>query len=138
MIKTKNYFKQRIPGFIDPRGITPFELEFYETEELINTTFIQGWLNLHHSSTLVKNGKHLMVVRKEGFSWWVIGYISNPENLELPEWDGGKYIVQYENGEVEVLTNESKNPVVSICGDKVTLRDRTECKRIRYEDWKND
>lgn len=132
----KNLFKQRIPAFIDPRGITPFELEFSKTEELINTTFIQEWVNLNPPSTLAKNGKHLMVEQKEGFSWWVIGYISNPENLELPEWNGGKYIVQYENGEIEVLTDKSKNPVVRTCGDEITLRDGTECKRIRYEDWK--
>ena len=76
-----------------------------------------------------------MVVRKEGFSWSVIGHISNPENLELPEWSGSKYIVQYENGEFEVLTNESKNRVASICGSEATLEDGTKCKVIEYEDW---
>lgn len=136
MIQTKNYFKQRIPAYIDPRGYTPFELEFSETEELINSTFIQKWLNYNPPSTIVKNGKYLMIEEKEGFSWWVIGYISNPDDLQVPNWNGGKYIVQYENGEIEVLTYESKNPVVSTCGNEVTLRDGTKCKSIRYEDWK--
>lgn len=136
MIQTKNYFKQRIPAFIDPRGYTPFELEFSETEELINSTFIQKWLNYNPPSTIVKNGNHLMIEENEGFSWWVIGYISNPDDLQVPNWNGGKYIVQYENGEIEVLTYESKNPAVAFCGNQVTLRDGTKCKSIRYEDWK--
>lgn len=33
-----------------------------------------------------------MLVYNKGFGWWGIGWISNPDELELPEWDGGKYI----------------------------------------------
>ena len=77
-----------------------------------------------------------MIEEKEGFSWWVVGSVLNPNDLEVPQWNGGKYIVEYENGEVEVLTKESKNPVVMTCGDKATLKDGTKCKKIKYEDWK--
>lgn len=130
----KNHFRQRVPAFIDLDKVLEFDFE--TTEELSNHSFIQGFLNVKNTSTLVKSENLLMVVSNEGFNWWVIGYISNPDDLKLPEWDGGKYIVQYENGEVEVLTKESKNPVVSSRGDEITLRDGTKCKNIRYEDWK--
>lgn len=128
----KNHFRQRVPAFIDSDKV--LEFDFDTTEELSNHSFIQGFLNVKNTSTLVKSENLLMVVSNEGFNWWVIGYISNPDDLKLPEWDGGKYIVQYENGEVEVLTKESKNPVVSSRGDEITLRDGTKCKKIRYED----
>ena len=132
----KNYFKQRIPGFIDPRGIVPVEFEFTETKELLEHPYIQRFLNYNPPSTVVKSGKYVMVVENEGFSWWVIGSVLNPDFFQVPEWNGGKYIVEYENGDVEVLTNESKNPVVSICGNEATLRDGTKCRKIKYEDWR--
>ena len=136
MSEPKNLFRQRIPSYIDSRGSIPFELEFSETEELINSPFIQKWLSYHPHTTIVKSGNTLMIEYNEGFSWRVIGYISNPDDLQVPNWNRGKYIVQYENGEIEVLTHESKNRVCSTCGNKATLIDGTKCKTIEYEDWK--
>lgn len=132
----KNYFKQRVPGFIDPRGFIPVEFEFTKTQELLEHPYIQRWLNLNPPSSVVKSRNYVMIEEKEGFSWWVVGNVLNPNDLEVPQWNGGKYIVEYENGEVEVLTKESKNPVVMTCGDKATLKDGTKCKKIKYEDWK--
>lgn len=138
MTKSKHFFRQRIPGFIDPRGLVPEEFYFDTTEELVNHPFIQGWLDRHNPSNLVKDEKYLIVEYNEGFNWWVIGYITNSDDLQVPEWTGGKWVVQYENGQIEVLTKESKNPVIRTCGDEITLKDGTKCKDIRYEDWKND
>ena len=76
-----------------------------------------------------------MIEYNEGFSWSVIGYISNPDDLQVPNWNS-KYVVQYENGEIEVLTNESENKVWSTCGNDAVLKDGTRCKTIEYEDWK--
>ena len=136
MTVEKNYFKQRVPGFIDPRGLIPVEFEFTETQELLEHPYIQHWLNRNLPSNLVKTRNNVMVEENEGFSWWVVGSVLNPDELKVPQWNSGKYIVEYENGEVEVLTNESENPVVMTCGDEVTLRDGTKCKKIKYEDWK--
>jgi hypothetical protein len=44
--------------------------------------------------------------------------------------------VQYSDGRIEVKTNNSENPVVSVCGDKATLEDGTKCKDLSYEEWK--
>jgi hypothetical protein len=134
MTKLKNHFRQRVPGFVD--GVNPLEFDFDTTEELVNHPYIQEWLNENPHFILVKSEEVLMVVYNEGFSWWGIGWISNPDDLELPEWEGGKYIAQYSNGNIEVLDKTSKNPVVSSCGDVLTLKDGTKCKKIKYEDWK--
>ena len=134
MTETKNHFRQRVPGFVDIDNF--IEFDFDTTEELVNHSFIQNWLNTCPSSILVKSREVLMVVYNEGFNWWGIGFISNPDDLELPEWDGGKYIGQHSNGTIEILDKTSENPVISSCGDVLTLKDGTECKNIKYEDWK--
>ena len=135
MSEPKNLFRQRIPSYIDSRGSIPFELEFSETEELINSPFIQRWLSYHPHTTIVKSGNTLMIEYDEGFSWRVIGYISNPDDLQVPNWNS-KYVVQYANGVIEVLTDESENKVWSTCGNDAVLKDGTRCKTIEYEDWK--
>lgn len=43
------------------------------------------------------------------------------------KWDGGKYKAEMPDGTIKTLTDE----VYSSCGDKLTLRDGTEAKRIR-------
>jgi hypothetical protein len=134
MTEIKNQFRQRVPGFVD--GDNPLEFDFDITEELVNHSYIQEWLNENPHSILVKSGGVLMVVYNEGFNWCGIGWITNPDDLELPEWEGGKYIAQYSNGNIEVLGKISKNPVVSSCGGVLTLKDGTKCKKIKYEDWK--
>jgi hypothetical protein len=134
MTKLKNHFRQRVPRFVD--GDNPLEFDFDTTEELVNHPLIRKLMNYNTSSILVKSDEFLMEVYNEGFSWWCIGWISNPDDLELPEWDGGKYIGQYPNGNIEVFDKTSKNPVVSSCGDVLTLKDGTKCKKIKYEDWK--
>lgn len=135
MSEHKNRFREYIPSDVDTRGSIIFELEFSETEELINSPFIQKWLSYHPHTTIVKSENTLMIEYDEGFSWRVIGYISNPDDLQVPNWNS-KYIVQYANGEIEVLTNESENKVWSTCGNDAVLKDGTRCKTIEYEDWK--
>ena len=132
MTKPKNHFRQRVPGFVD--GANPLEFDFDTVEELVNHTYIQEWLNGNPRPILVKSKDVLMVVYNEGFNWWGIGWITNPDDLELPEWGGGKYIAQYSNGTIEVLNKTSKNPVISSCGGVLTLKDGTECKKIKYEE----
>ena len=63
----KNYFKQRVPGFIDPRGLIPVEFEFTETQELLEHPYIQHWLNRNPPSNVVKTRNNVMVEEKEGF-----------------------------------------------------------------------
>ena len=72
----------------------------------------------------------------EGFTAWVIGWITNPDELDIPIHEQ-KTILQYSDGTIEISTQNSENPVVSIRGSEATLEDGTVCKRLYYEEWKN-
>lgn len=133
MNKLKNHFRQHIPRFIDSDN--SYEFDFDSIEKLINSSFVQLCLSENPNSTLVKHRDLLMITHNEGFNWRVIGYISNPDDLKLSEWTGAKYIGQYQNGIVEVFDENSENPVVSSCGNELTLKDGTVCKNIKYKDW---
>jgi hypothetical protein len=129
-----NHFKQRIPNFIDSRGMTPVEFDFSTVEELEQQPHIQRWLN-KSSSYLCNSSKILMVVENEGFTAWGIGWITNPDELDLPIYEN-KTILQYSDGTIEISTQNSENPVVRWCGGRATLKDGTTCKYLRYEEWK--
>ena len=139
----KNHYRQRIPNYID-FGISPLEFDFDTTEELMNHPEIQRNLEMNpntelylHNELYISEGL-LMTVYDEGFTWYGVGYIKNPKDVNLPAWSGGKYIAKYEDGTIEILDNMSKNPVMSSCGGELTLKDGTKCKKLKYEDWKND
>jgi hypothetical protein len=129
-----NHFKQRGPNFIDSGGINPVEFDFSTVEELEQHSNIQRWLN-KSSSYLCKSEEVLMVVEDDGFTAWGIGWIKNPDELDLPIYEK-KTILQYPNGKIEISTQNSENPVVSWCGGEATLKDGTTCKYLRYEEWK--
>jgi hypothetical protein len=130
-----NRFIQRIPNFIDSRGITPVEFYFNTVEELERHPYIQGWLK-KTSSYLCKSDEFLMVAEQEGFTAWAIGWIANPDELDIPIHEK-KTILQYSDGTIEISTENSENPVVSWCGGRATLKDGTICNYLNYEDWKN-
>ena len=73
------------------------------------------------------SGNLLMEISNEGFNWWVVGYIENPDSVDLPQWDGWKHRAQMPNGDIVVLTSE----VVSSCGDVLTLKDGTKAKKLK-------
>lgn len=87
-----HHFKQRIPAFIDSRGTTPVEFDFSTVEELKQHPFIQSWLN-KPSSYLCKSisSNILMVVEDDGFTAWCIGWIANPDELDLPIFEKKNY-----------------------------------------------
>jgi hypothetical protein len=137
----KNHYRQRIPNYID-LGIPPPGFDFDTTEELINHPELQRNMEMIpntelylHNEPYISEGL-LMMVYNEGLTWCCVGYIKNPEDVNLPAWSGCKYVAQYDDGTIEILDNTSKNPVVSSCGGKLTLKDGTKCKRLEYEDWK--
>ena len=132
-----HHFKQRIPAFVDPRGVTPTEFDFETVEELEQHPYIQRWLSKSPSSYLAKGDRYLSVVEDEGFTSWCIGWITNSDKLKLPTLES-RTIVQYDNGTLEIKTENSENPVVMWCGGEAELKDGTVCKWIRYEDCKKD
>ena len=80
---TKNYFKQRIPGYIDPRGLVPVEFEFTKTEELLEHPYIKRCIE-DENTTFLKDDDMIMVRYKDGD--FAIGWVKNPDDVELPLW----------------------------------------------------
>jgi|ERR1700719_1320136 len=71
---------------------------------------------------------HLMLVVKDGFEWWVLGRIGNPEKVDLPKWAGPKVRVRLNNGEEKVVIGKE---IYNMCGDQITLRNGAIADRIK-------
>jgi hypothetical protein len=111
-----NHFKQHVPSFID-NGYKRVEFEFKTTADLLNSAVVKKYVE--PGSYFVKSDNCLMVVTDNGFHWWVIGYIKNPQDVELPEWDGVKYHALLDGQKVILSSSE----ILGSCGDTLTLRD---------------
>lgn len=119
-----NRFKQYIPAFVD--GFDPVCFEFETTEDLLNNEFVIYHSKKNGFSHFAMSDNCLMKISDDGFDWRVLGYIQNPENIDLPEWEGWKFRAILENGKEVVLSDE----VVSSCLDTLTLKDGTKAKRL--------
>ena len=117
-----NRFTQHIPNFVQTDN-KPHSFEFKSTEELLNNENIKQFAKHDGFSSFALSGNHLMQILNDGFKWWVIGSLSHTNNVQIPKWNGGKYLAVMPNGEEKVLTNE----VVSSCGGELTLKDGTKC-----------
>ena len=80
MTKT-NYFRQRVPGFIDSRGLIRVEFEFTETQELLNHPYIKNWMRDGCSAMKESN---MIIVKTGDGSHFVVGYVKNPDDVNLP------------------------------------------------------
>ena len=76
-----NYFKQRVPGFIDPRGLVRADFEFTETQELLDHPYIQNWMK-DGGSAMKKN--NMIIVKTGSGSHFVVGFVKNPDDVNLP------------------------------------------------------
>jgi hypothetical protein len=79
-----NKFIQHIPGFCE--GFERNEFDFETTEELLSNELFLPWkvYKEFHKYSLSEN--RLMLELKEGREWWVLGFIKNPECVNLPVW----------------------------------------------------
>ena len=118
-------FTQHIPNFAD--GIEPATAEFTTTEDLVNLEVVQRYVD-DRFSHFAMDDKMLLVIKDDGFYWWVVGYVESDTPIDLPEWDHGKYRVQLENGENVVMQGSE---IMSSCGDVITLLDGSKAKWIR-------
>lgn len=78
---TKNYFKQRIPNYVDSRGIVPVEFEFTTTEELLEHPLLKRCIE-DENTTFIKED-NVILVRYHDVDL-AIGWVKNPDNVELP------------------------------------------------------
>lgn len=90
-----NEFKAHIPCYIQEIFDILEPISFSTTEELLNIPhvrkFSERWPGGEEFSHYCVNDNLLMAVYKNGYLWFVVGYLKEPV-LDLPEWDGGKYL----------------------------------------------
>jgi hypothetical protein len=103
---------------------TPVVYGFETTEELLALEDIKR--HASPEAKFVLSGKHLMLVLKDGFEWWVLGQIEYPEQVDLPKWEGPKIHVRLDDGTETVVSGEIK----SICGDRILLWDGSVAARM--------
>jgi len=85
-----NKFKQHIPNFCTGIDIIP-DFEFKTTEDLLSLEVVKQYSSEKHHEHFCMSGNMLMQIKDNGFLWWVIGYIENPNEINLPKWGGPKY-----------------------------------------------
>ena len=75
-----NYFKQRIPGFIDPEPVSQ-DFEFTNTQEFLENSYIKYWSK--DDATIMKF-ENRIIVRQNSGRHRLIGWVKNPDNVNLP------------------------------------------------------
>jgi hypothetical protein len=95
----------------------PSVFEFESTADLFALEIVRQANKI--GAEFVLDGDHLLVLYKDGFEWWVVGRISQPNKVNLPKWGGPKVRVRLDNG-LETVVNKE---IHSMCGNRVTLRD---------------
>lgn len=82
-----NKITQHIPTFVDYREPAP-SYEFNSIEELLAMPFVNEHAQNNKFYRFSISGHHLMAERDNGGWWWVVGYIAEPNRINLPEWKG--------------------------------------------------
>jgi hypothetical protein len=122
-----NYIKHHVPDFARD-GRDPIITEaFLTTADLLALEKVSRWKDSDFSH-FAMNKNHLMAILHNGFQWWVVGYIEDPTVIDLPQWDHGKYRVQYEDGTINEVAGTE---VRMSSGDDVWLTNGVKAKRIR-------
>ena len=113
-----NRFVQHVPSFVytDEKPLTG---EFESTKDLLSLDVVKRYGNSDDFSHFAIGDNCLMEISDDGFKWWVVGYIKNPDDVDLPQWDGGKYRAELPSGKMVTLGQE----VVMSCGNVLTLSD---------------
>lgn len=79
---------QHVPNFCD--GVKSKVAEFSTTEELVAIPFVASFANNKSFSGYALSEDRLMATYRNGDGWWVIGYLSDPEKIDLPVWKPNK------------------------------------------------
>lgn len=118
-------FRQIRSSFNDPDDVM-LKFDFETSEELFNHDYIKWHTKQPLFTRFSLADDHtLMAEYKDGFEWWVVGYINYPSSLNLPKWRT-KYHASLEGKEV-ILIGE----VQVSCGDALVLKDGRTARDLR-------
>lgn len=82
-----NHIIKHIPNFVD-KGKPPDENDFETTNQLLNIPWVKGWETPFDGRPFYRWAKSrncLIAEYDDGKFWWVVGYIRDPNNIELSE-----------------------------------------------------
>ncbi len=117
-VECLNHCKQHVPGFVND-GEGGEEFGFSTTAELLASALCQRQATYPDFSQFALSDNCLMAIYDDGFSWRVVGYITKPELVDLPAWQGAKFRVLMPNGEATVI--DKAKMYSTSCGE-VTLK----------------
>lgn len=112
----KNKFTQHVPAFVDMSN--PQSFYFDSTQELIENDYLKKFSNRPNFNHFALSRNVILAIFDDGFRWIGLGFVDNPENVELPPWEGWKFRAILDGEEV-VLGKE----VTCSQGNRLTLRD---------------
>jgi hypothetical protein len=118
-----NAIRQHIPDFCE--GFDKATVEFDTLEELLAIPFVKNFSRHPTFFRFSMSDRHLIAEYRGGREWWVVGTLSHPEAVPLPDWDHGWYEV-WIDGRADLVAGYL---VKSSCGDEVRLRDGRVVKR---------
>jgi hypothetical protein len=119
-----NSITQHLPAYVE--GFENVTVEFNDDDSLVSIPFVRRFSELKDFSHFAVSDNCLMAIYKDGFEWWVVGYIKEPWRLKLRKWDGAKYHALLDGKEV-VLGKEVKYS----CGNKLILYDGRVAENLR-------
>lgn len=115
---TVNRIRYHIPKHIKvPR---PDPKDFETTKELLDFEETKFYTTINGFNKFVMSENHLIISCNAGFVWHIIGTITNPEDIELPQWKGPKYRMLLRNDKRLVIRSED---IESMLNGKVRLND---------------
>jgi hypothetical protein len=80
-----NKFTQHIPNFAS--GLDPLIIEFNTFDELLYSEFFIKQKNMFVDfSHFALSNNRIILVRDNGYWWWVLGKIDDVSNIPLKKW----------------------------------------------------
>lgn len=126
---TMNEFKPYIPRYIDIRDVPERIFLFEDVQQLLKSDLFQNFTKEEHFSHFCMSEYYLMAIYNEGFKWRVVGTIKDSTNIDLPKWDGGRYMSIDSTNHYEEL---DKNQIKYTCGNQAVMIDGSYRKLVQY------
>lgn len=80
-----NHIKQHLPAFVDGE---PKEADFNTTDELLAIPFVAAWTDQDWKRFSMSD--ELLLAETKSGEHWVVGFIREPAQVQLPAWAGRK------------------------------------------------
>lgn len=80
-------FKKHIPNACKDGNELDEINEFNSLEELLEIPYVKKQTDRKTFYRYSLSENHLMAEYESGYNWWVLGFINDISNLDLPKWE---------------------------------------------------